>query len=241
MKFTSFVTASLALFCLTLSLNATPLRSYDASQNSAPSAQGWTGNGGITSGANVTDLGLPSWRMTGDNCCGFWFSSLTTTELNQAFAAGWSFGALTRYAGDTSGFAYLMLDVPNASLFPRFDLVFGFDGTNYWAGLSDWFDAANPALKVNLPDGGYHYLEMRYDPVSQTVSLWVDGAQALSGYTGHNEFRQNHGPAFGVTGNTQDAYFAQVSFTPTPEPGTWALVLAGLAAASRLRRRLLLH
>ena len=78
---------------------------------------------------------------------------------------------------------------------------------------------------------------MRYDPGTQTAGLWVDGVQTLSNYVGHNEFRQGGGPGWGVTGNTNDAFFAGVTFTTTPEPSTWACMVAGLAALAVRRRR----
>lgn len=227
------------LLLLTLaacSLHGTVLRQYDASLINSPSAQGWSANFGVLSGANVTELGQPAWQMTGDNCCGYWYSGLSNAEWNEAFDSGWSFSATTHVSTST-GFGYLFLDVPGSGPWNRFDLVFGFDGTNSWAGLSNWFDGGNPALKTTLPGNVFHHLEMRYDPGTQTAGLWVDGVQTLSGYTGHTEFRQGGGPGWGVTGHTNDAFFAGVTFTSTPEPGTWAFVASGLAALAVRQRR----
>jgi len=77
---------------------------------------------------------------------------------------------------------------------------------------------------------------MRWNATTQNASLWVDGVLALSGYTGHSQFRESHGPAFGVSGFTTQGYFQNVEFSidypvaenPVPEPATAALLVAGL-------------
>ena len=212
-----------------------------ADGTASPGTQGWTDRGGILSGASVSDLGESSWQMTGDSCCGYWFHNLTAQEWTDAFARGWSFSGLIR-STSTQGFGYLVLDT-NSPL-PRFDLTFGFDGVNGWAGLSAFTDAANPARKTTFSNSVYHLIDMRYDATTQTASLWVDGALALSGYSGHTTSREGHGPFFGVSGSGPEL-FSQVTFAindapvGVPEPATFGIAAAGLgviwAAIRRLR------
>lgn len=215
-------------------LNAATIKTFTASSG-APSTQGWTPNGGILSGSSVTDLGQPAWQMTGNSCCGYWYSNLTTTQWNDAFTLGWSLSGTVRTSG-TTGVGYIDLDVIGASGRNRFDISFGNDGTNGWAGLSVFTDASNPALKTTFSGNGYHLLDMRWDPVTQSASLWVDGVLTLSGYTGHTQFREGHGPIYGVTGNTTLGLFQNITFSindpappsGVPEPSAVLLTAAGL-------------
>lgn len=224
---------------------------------SAPNTQGWSTPGGVTSGAAVTDLGQSAWQMTGNDCCGYWFQGLSSAQWTDAFDRGWSLSGTVRTTG-TAGTGYLVLDVPGGGSLNRFDLSFGNDGANGWAGLSSFFDAANPALKTTFTDNDYHLLDMRYDPLTGSASLWVDGLLVLSGYTGHTQFREGHGPLFGASGFTTQVFLQNVVFSindpaspggggtggssgdpsGVPEPSTYALLLAGvalIAGAGKLR------
>lgn len=214
---------------------------------SSPAGQGWTAQSGVLSGGTVSDLGETAWRMTGNGCCGYWSSALTSQQWTDAFTLGWTFRGLARVSSGTnsSGVGYFMLDTPLT--YNRYDIIFGFDGVNGFAGLSAHTDSANPLLKYTFSDNLYHLLEMRYDPGTQSASLYVDGVLRLSGYTGHQMFRENHGPSFGVSGNTVQANFVSVAFdinypapppagTDTPEPSA-AWLLAGGLLLLVLRRR----
>jgi hypothetical protein len=233
-----------SLMAVTLFVAAAPsaaIKTFTATSGS-PGVQGWLGQGGITSGATVTDLGQTAWQMTGNNCCGYWGAALTAQQWTDAFTFGWSLSGVVRTTG-TSGVGFMDLDVPGASGRNRFDISFGNDGTNGWAGLSVFTDSTNPALKTTFSGNGYHLLDMRWDPGTQSASLWVDGVLALSGYTGHTQFRESHGPIFGVTGFTTQGLFQSVEFSinypvssSVPEPSTYALVGIGLVAW--LRRRI---
>jgi hypothetical protein len=159
-------------------LNAAVIKSFDGT--ASPSTQGWSSNSGILSGSAVTDLGESSWQMTGNNCCGYWQAPLTSAQLTDALTRGWSLSALVRDV-TTAGFGYIDF-IPNGGT--RFDINFGFDGVNQWAGLSNFFDAGNPALKVIIANTSYHLLDMRYSPATQKASLWLDGVEVLSNYAG---------------------------------------------------------
>ncbi len=241
-KLTFFIAAGAALS------SAAVISSYNATSG-APGTQGWTPNGGVLSGALINDGGVSAWQMTGDNCCGYWYDTLTSQQWSSAFSNGWSLRGIARSPTASSSTGYIFLDVPG-TLANRFDISFGFDGTNGWVGLSMWSDSSNPALKHTFSGNAYHLFDMRYDPATQRAGLWVDGIQVLSGYTGHTLFRESHGPAFGVTGNTVPANFSCVQFTvndgtssdgcgvttagggggAVPEPSTFVLTAAALIA-----------
>ena len=42
-----------------------------------------------------------------------------------------------------------------------------------------------------------HTYELRYDHLSGSASLWIDGHLMASGYHSHNQFRENRGLIFG--------------------------------------------
>lgn len=214
-------------------VNAATIKTFTGSSG-APPTQGWSPESGILTGTSVTDLGQPAWQMTGNNCCGYWYGNLTGAQWNDAFTRGWSLSGTVRTSG-TTGVGYIDLDVIGASGRNRFDISFGNDGTNGWAGLSVFTDASNPALKTTFAGNGFHLLDMRWDPTTQSASLWVDGVLTLSGYTGHTQFREGHGPIWGVTGNTTLGLFRDVTFSindpissGVPEPSAVLLTAAGL-------------
>ena len=224
-------------------LQAVTIRDFDANSGS-PSSQGWARESGILSGATATDLGQYAWQMTGNYCCGYWSNALTNAEWTDAFNVGWSLRGIVRTTGTTET-GYIFLDVPLATGRPRFDIDFRNDGVNGWAGLGVFFGAANPAPKATISGNGYHLLDMKWDATSPSASLWVDGTLALSGHTGHNQFRETHGPAFGVSSLTTQGLFQKVQFSisyptgpdpgpkPVPEPASIALVGAAQLFAAR--------
>jgi hypothetical protein len=216
----------------------------------APGGQGWIGNSGILSGALVDADGTAAWEMTGNNCCGYWNSTLTGAQWVEAFEKGWSLSAKARVS-EGSGTGYLDLGTG----FSRWDVSFGVSSGKAWVGLSVFDDYLNPALKHTLPDNDFIEFDMRYDPATKTAGLWVDGLPVLSGYTGHMMFPAALGPIWGATGFTAKTQFASVRFSITdpvvdddddddipsgvPEPSTWATMAAGASALALrgVRRR----
>ena len=61
-----------------------------------------------------------------------------------------------------------------------------------------------------------HTYELRYDHLSRTASLWIDGQLKASGYRGHTQFRENTGVILGVAkyldAKTSSMVFREVRF-----------------------------
>jgi hypothetical protein len=93
---------------------------------------------------------------------------------------------------------------------------------------------------VTVAGNGYHTYQLRFDPVTQTANLFVDGVDRLQNYAGHTSFALNRGLVFGaVSGGTGN--FNQVQLvTGVPEPASLALlgpVVAGALGAAVGRKR----
>ena len=56
-----------------------------------------------------------------------------------------------------------------------------------------------------------HTYELRFDHLTQTASLWIDGQERASGYRGHHQYQENYGLMFGAA-TYRDAKQASMVF-----------------------------
>jgi len=125
----------------------------------------------------------------------------------------------------------------------RYDIQLGSDGAGNTLVILPTFTSFNASANfTSTPFGtplliagtGYHQYQLSYDPVSGSATLYIDGVQRVTGYTGSavagGATQWNYGLVFGVandgTGNFAGASLAAAM---VPEPGSVALLLAGLA------------
>ena len=193
---------------------------------------------GITVGP---EPGENAWKVDDQNSAGgngyAYFLELTPEEQAAALAQGWELRMALRVE-----------DIPNTVggavgaqvAFPGpmnriFTLGFGTDAAgNPIAGIYEGggvWDRSSP-----IPGDGYHYYEMIFDPVTQTVDLFADGVEILTNQFGYTHTGQINRVLFGAnsSADTGTGYYRFVQFQIAPEPST--LVLLGLAALGLLFR-----
>ncbi|MFN7936937.1 MAG: hypothetical protein U0R19_26685 [Bryobacteraceae bacterium] len=184
----------LALFCcLQGAAAASVVLDFHASAGT-PASQGWLNRGGILAEqALASDLGLPAWQISGNGCCGYRYQPVSETWAS-IFAEGWTLSAQARVQTGT-GYGYVTLDTPAG--FNRFDLLLQLNPNGDTNAFLFTGDLADRSFQVTLAGNAYHLYEIRYDPSTASATLWIDGVERLSGYTGNTFFRENHGPFFG--------------------------------------------
>jgi hypothetical protein len=105
-----------------------------------------------------------------------------------------------------------------------------------------------PGASYTLAGSGssYHNYQLRYNPTTNSASLFVDGVDRIDGYTGETNFvNPTIGLAWGANSGGQGNFNLaelQTSVASVPEPSSLALIalmgsLAGVVHAKRRLRR----
>jgi DNA-binding winged helix-turn-helix (wHTH) protein len=141
--------------------------------------------------------GWDRWRLVTDDQ-NFYSRPLSGEEKDFALRRDWIL-ACTCALERGGGFA----DVDFSGKGPRFDIEFLQEGDRYFVGLtkqiSPSFEFAEKIEFAGIADVAHpHTYELRYDHVSKSASLWIDGKQVASGYQGHQQFQENLGVMFGA-------------------------------------------
>lgn len=141
--------------------------------------------------------GWDRWRIV-TNYQNFYYRPLSSEEKDFALQRDWK---LTCVCALESGGGFA--DVDFAGKGPRFDIELLQEGNRYFVGLTK---RISPTIeldqKIEFPgvaDVDHpHTYELRYDHLSRTASLWIDGQERASRYPGHRQFQQDLGVMFGV-------------------------------------------
>lgn len=141
--------------------------------------------------------GIDRWRIRSDSQ-NYYYRPLSTAEKDFALQRNWR---LTCVCALEEGGGFADLDLGSGGA--RFDIEFLQEGDRYFVALSkqlspkyEWEE------KVEFPGvadiAHPHIYELRFDHVTQSASLWIDGHQMFSGYRGHHQFLENRGLMFGT-------------------------------------------
>jgi DNA-binding winged helix-turn-helix (wHTH) protein len=145
---------------------------------------------------NSLNHGFDRWEIISDDQA-YYYRSLTDAERNFASTHDWR---LTCVCAVEEGQASANVDFGKGSR--RFDIELLQEGDKYYVALTKLI---SPELeweqKIEFPGAGdidhLHTYELRYDHLTQTASLWIDGRLMASGYHGHTQFVGDRGLMFG--------------------------------------------
>jgi len=147
--------------------------------------------------ANSENNGFDRWRMV-SNDENMYYRKLSDAEKTFALQHDWT---LTCVCALEKGGGFSDIDL-GPGIGPRFDIGFDQDAKKYFVDLTKQISPQYEFDRIEFPgvaDVDHpHTYELRFDHVSQTASLWIDGQQKLSGYRGHHQYQQNHGLMFGA-------------------------------------------
>ncbi|MFK7899101.1 MAG: hypothetical protein AB8G23_24970 [Myxococcota bacterium] len=205
-----------AAFGLTTSASASEVViAHDG--NSSPNTEGWqvigTATGNVTFGPLV-DSGSPSWFVRDFDSSGgsnYRYQHTFPADELCGLQMGWTLRAELRLpSAQTTG--AILLEVNDGER--RFVTLFNRTGATTEASMGGVVAAA--------PLTDYNTYEMVFDPILESVSLFVNGALAIDGYAGlpagSIEPRVNWGS--GSSAGQGEANFRLVEFEMTPDPNT---------------------
>jgi hypothetical protein len=139
--------------------------------------------------------GWDRWRIVSDDQ-NYYYRILSAAERDFALQRDWK---LTCVCAVESGAGEADIDLAGKGA--RFDMEFLQEGNRYFVGL---VNQLSPDLKwyqkAEFPGVGDvahpHTYELRYDHLTQTASLWIDGQRTASGYRGYHQFQDDSKPSF---------------------------------------------
>ncbi len=166
-------------------------------------------------GPIANDLGYPAWSISGlglSSQFGYLSGALTAAQRADINSQGFTLTLRGRVlqgnapafdAGYNTVIGWALLDTGSR----RYDLVLGVNSSgNTVAVLVTYYDAAGPGGSTRgygptyaLNDAGYHTYDLVFNPQTQSASLFIDGVERLSGYTGHTNYLNDYGLIFGAT------------------------------------------
>ena len=161
----------------------------------------------------ANDLGFPAWSISGlglSSQFAYSFGTLSAEQKADLASEGFTLtlrgrvlqGNAPAYdAGFNTVIGGAIVDTGSK----RYDLFLGINSSgNTVAVLITEFDAFGPGGSIRgfgpsytLNDAGYHTYELIFNPQTQSASLFIDGAEGISGYTGHTQFLIGE-PRFGA-------------------------------------------
>jgi hypothetical protein len=146
---------------------------------------------------NRENNGWDRWRIRTDDQ-NFYYRTLSENEKDFALQTNWT---LTCECALERGGGFADIDLGGKG--PRFDIELLQEGDRYYVALTKQI---SPRIemepKIEFPgvaDVAHpHTYELRYDHLSRTAELWIDGQRMASGYPGHHQFQEGLGLMFGA-------------------------------------------
>lgn len=152
--------------------------------------------------------GWDRWRIR-TNSQNYYYRPLSEEQKDFALRRDWTLTCVCALE-EGGGFA----DVDLGGRAGRFDMEFLREGDRYFValtkGISPKFDWAEKFEYPGVADVAHpHTFELRFDHVTQSASLWIDGQQIYSGYRGHHQYLEDRGLMFGaaIYGNAEYSSF----------------------------------
>jgi len=180
-------------------------------------------------GAPVNDGGTDAWTVTsgttGEELA--YRHPLSAGQIASAQANGWTLRSNVRVGAHAGGLNSTVI------LEARF-------ANEWW--MIRWQDRPDLTVFNNagVVGAGFPYalLELTYDPGAGTAKLFVNGNEELSNLVPGNNSGEYFGFGDGDSGATPEGlgYWNLVEFEIVPEPGTLAMLFAGLCVLSSARR-----
>jgi len=141
--------------------------------------------------------GWDRWRIRTDDQ-NFYYRPLSAAQKDFAMRRDWKLTCVCALE-EGLGFADISFGPGGA----RYDMQFLQEGHQYFVALGQQISPKYQwAAKVEfhgVSDIAHpHTYELRFDHITQTAALWIDGRQMSSGYRGHHQFLDDSGVMFGA-------------------------------------------
>ncbi len=216
--------------------------------NDPVSDEGWTQVGspatGIYAETVIDDGGYDAWKVVDNTTAGAlnYQYDLTPAMEDILGEAGWRMRARIRVEDEANSIESAVgMQVALDTIDRVFNLGLSLDGAGNTLFGFNSSGSDFTTISGSVEGTGYHLYEMVYDPNDETVSLFVDGEEKISGFAGR-AYPGLHRVLFGANSSagTGTGYYNMVEFIVVPEPGS-IIILFGLlltTLAFRPRRRL---
>ena len=148
---------------------------------------------------NSDNTGFDRWNLVTDDQ-NFYYRELSDAEKEFALQHDWR---LTCVCALEKGIGEADVDL-GPGIGPRFDMLFLREGSKYFVAplkqISPQYEFDQKIEFPGVADVAHpHDYELRFDHVTQTASLWIDGQLKASGYRGHHQYQENYGLMFGAS------------------------------------------
>jgi len=166
---------------------------------------------------NRENNGFDGWKLVTNNQNAY-YRALSSAEKEFALQSDWR---LTCVCALERGGGSAVIDLGADKGAPRFDMAFVQEGKKYFVVLTKQISPDYQfERKIEFPgvaDVNHpHTYELRYDHLTRTASLWIDGQQMASGYHGYHQFQEDFGLTFGaatyLNATTSSIVFRTVRF-----------------------------